>query len=1244
MKKLFSVKRIVITIILSAIFVTSNTNAQPQFKGRSQHLEMINRDKVVLVVKPTVEKVGEEVISDPLELIFENRSEGYKIDHSRLLPSSWVGQYTFQIVARDQANNTANKSIQVTYEPDEIRSTTEQEGFVWVPSSTIAFRDIDHKKAVSTAPILDEFGEPLNGAYDVRAAIKEGSDVSLRINGIEVSPGEWPRLVGAINLNNTNGIFEADIAAHTEADEGEAEVILTIDAPNSPVIMVPVKVWKPKPVFTVTSNSILQGIDTLYAKLTMEDDSRCQLEGSTIKALTHDVFKSPKCFLSWSYPSGLSQGSSVTSLEGKIYSAGTYQVSYFLQMYNYDGAAITVATGNQEISVIPPDGELEFGFQNVPDQITRAVQTVTLSLAQTKGPNCSIFSSLTTAQENSTNQTKCIVEWTKLPDGLAQDSLSETPTLTGIVSKSAENIVQWKVSILDQQGIPFEITTQEAILNLVDPVLPTITFEESVNKSGNILLIPAEGGKIGVASIYPGSANIDLGVTYGADEENVKKLEGYAYKKDTPLRSTVEITTATVGESATIKIKGSYTEYPSLSNELELSSLIIPNSRIQPYLSVNQKEVLSTEQIPLHVKMENPYSDDAYNAETMGQWEIRILQRVSMSNLVPLTDFAVATSGEIDINLDASTLEGSYVRLVAEAKLINVAGIDVRRKSSGSVAVVLLRGNAIVSELKTNTISGPAPLSLIANLALEESDDRNAVGSVTYQISQDDGATWVSTLSSSRNMFRFSKKFDAGVYKLRAVVVNKNSDESYTTEELTIQAFNVPRLYVEAPENVFVGDTAQVTSRATYDGSDLSEDDWALQYSTDKGQTWNDTDKSFTVSQNEEGRLDYYMRARLQDSDADNRDAYSTDRLRVSFRNVRPPRIRVTGSRRIEVGKPYEYSATVLPPYNGMDLNLATEWTLPDGTTSTSETITYTPTGSDAALERINLKVKATIVGKESDGGVREYNMPLRLWEYKWPNWQFAIKKYSNYAPAKVNVRLRTTTSLPYLDEPKYLWVLPSEADIIKDTSATSRDFSLEDAGSYTVQATVSDARGNLQVVSDTIELQVPPPYDMEIRIREGNEYMREPLELRFNPVITGGHPDDRIASYLFYVDGVTVPERYRAATVELEAGEHTLRIEATTEQGHVISKEETVNVNENQKPYCNLIGEILSTAWRYTATCEDNDGRVKEYQWYVDGELKPIYGNRITVSNTGRTEPPAIKIIAKDDSGDESDPAELLP
>ncbi|MFX4226359.1 MAG: hypothetical protein ACFHHU_00285 [Porticoccaceae bacterium] len=557
--------------------------------------------------------------------------------------------------------------------------------------------------------------------------------------------------------------------------------------------------------------------------------------------------------------------------------------------------------------------------------------------------------------------------------------------------------------------------------------------------------------------------------------------------------------------------------------------------------------------------MEIGDGQSAYDASRMGTWEVRVLERAGIGDYKELSEWLPTNAaGQADVDVDLSTYEAGALRLTAEARLVLTSpiGEDIIRESSRYLAIEILDGTAIDGNISSRKIAGPAPLSTVIDFRPEDYADRRAMGDVTFEVSEDGGSNW-SEYTSNNGSTRLIQTFAEGTYLVRANVENANSGEVSTTDPIEIVAFKIPVITIDGTEIAFEGETVTADLMVTYDDAVLPASEFVLERSQDRRKTWEPVNSlSETITSAESATVSTYYRARHVDAPDDNRYSWADALHRVSFRRIKAPRVSVSGERRVEIGEAYEFRAAIIEPYRGLDREYDGEWIMPDGSTQYGDTVTYIPTEDDLENRQLEIAYRAWMTDYPDEIG--QDDQRLYLWQYEWPTWRLAIDRKSYYPPAIVEIRAKTLGSTPSLEDPRFTWELPDGPSIESDTLDDMRILKVEGTGEFAVALTIADARGNESSVEGTFEILPAPPIELDLRVREGNEYFREPLDVSLDTIMRGGHPDDRPVKYSYFVDGLlaTEDDRARQSTV-LMAGSHTVRVEVETKFGQTVQQEQ---------------------------------------------------------------------------------------
>jgi hypothetical protein len=290
----------------------------------------------------------------------------------------------------------------------------------------------------------------------------------------------------------------------------------------------------------------------------------------------------------------------------------------------------------------------------------------------------------------------------------------------------------------------------------------------------------------------------------------------------------------------------------------------------------------------------------------------------------------------------------------------------------------------------------------------------------------------------------------------------------------------------------------------------------------------------------------------------------------------------------------------------------------------------------------VEIAYEAWVSGFEEAGTRVGRDLRARVWKYAWPNWGLNLRTNARVAPVDVTARARMLSFRGQLENPEYVWELSGPGmQVVEDKWADMRTLQLTEPGSYTVTVSITDARGNHTVLEETLEVGEADPYEVSINYTASNEYLRAPVEIRMRPQVSGGHPRDRVQERIYHVNGELVESMGYGARVELGEGTHDVSLTIRTRMGEAFTESMVLDVKPNQPPVCEVQVEDRASSWRLHAACEDPDGRMRTYEWTVNGEPVSVRSNRLTLQKSVYSDVlPTVEVVGFDDAGGASQPA----
>lgn len=1208
---------------------------------------------------------------DNVDMGSSNRNGRVRIEYPVLFPSLEEGkEYKLTLVAEDHQGNATAKTVTFNYGPPEVAVTGQRDGKLWIPAVAQEFTRTDSTPALITEPLALGDGTIVHGTYNIQATLGTDSELPVKINGVTVSPGETLSVASNYDFSNSNGRILLPIQALTDSEGGHVSLLLSTDAPNSPIAVVNLQLWKPSVDLVSPTWEYRQVIDALDIKAQPSEGSACMVTVDEVVAKRSDPFAGPVCLLEWvEMPDSAilsretANGLRVAGLRGEAVALGEQNIKYNLFMYSGAGQKIKVGEGEKVINVVSAADSVALDANLPTEALIRKIDDINIRPRQTEGPTCSFTLDKDQALRSSSlgiseHSKTCWFEWSHLPDGVDQDEYTSIPLARGMFQEVGSHDIGWRVSIFSRTGEQVVLADQVTSIEAVNPPFPDITLSSPflLNEDEKVLIVPLNEMNLGEVSIQGKRASIDIEINRDSESLYAETLvPGYGYSGNVINRRLPSPSEKKLWETTDYTVKSTYTDIPDVSITETYTAYSTPITGAKPFISSPNEYALNTDTLPIHVDILDQYSHrDPYNAETMGEWRTRVLRIMPSGELEAVSDWTSMSNGHAEFDVDISEIaDVRTLRFTAESELIHsIDGYNRVEQSPRVLFLSLLRGEAIDAEITTRTISGPAPLRGSFKVDLADRTMMSSTGDIVWERSTDGGATWEQHVPDERYKFIYNETFDTGTYHLRALVTNKNSGVQSYTEQIEVIAYDKPELQIEGPTIRFVGDEVTLTANAGYESmvdgerifTPINQDDTVIEWSIDGGRNYEQTGPTLTLSSDTQKRIMIAARVRTTHAPEEDRYAYNVKKTSIEFKPIRAPRVRVTGPSLVEVGKTYEFKAVKSLPYRGMGDTILGYFTLPNGEQVHGDVLTYTPTDEDLVGGRMAIRYDAWIEGYEDQGTEATHTLRSSIWKYVWPDFAMHYQANATVAPALVTMTIRPLQAVGNrLEEPKYEWVLPEQIEMIDNSRDITRKFRVLEPGDHMVTVRITDARGHEALVEYPISLAEAIPFTLDLELSPDNAGFREPLSLIVRPRISGGHPRDRFDSFEFTVDGETVDSLNRYAKIDLDKGIYNIGVTMTSQMGVVTQESVNVEVFENQVPICTVSQRESITAFVYTADCVDPDGRLRGYDWQL-GDRELVSGSRsITVGKHRLEGVTQIILVGIDDSGGRSEPV-IIP
>lgn len=1142
----------------------------------------------------------------------------------------YAGRITLNITATDQDGLTVTKPLNI-YARKMVSA-----GSIILPAvqGPLYSKTGDH--AIVTPKLEDTVSK-----YTVR--VTESSTGGVMLGDLQIEPGQEAELQpGAYQKNNKTVSLPV---GSTQTGTGYTTVVQFIpDDFRFPALSYTLVF---KPIVTELANvqaNYVQLFDSLNIQVRHKADNLCRLTVQESLAANHDPVKQPTCLVEWFATPDESElgtyressGTMAPSLTGHGITPGVQKAGYNLYMYTGEGQRNLIQTVEKDVVVESANGKVILGPEKPRQSILQMVENLAFSLANKSELKCIVTRSPRTSTEN---QKFCNTEWTEIPAGFQEDLNREQPAINGYAEHTGSVRFAWTVHAVSPKGTRIELGSQSVSVNVTEPQGPSITID-SIHKYGDVYAIPLNQRlNLGTAVIDAnGPADLFVETT-----DSVGEVVGYEYLSGYSNESNVVRAYLTadhdgeVNSKHTMQVRAAYTRLPSVETIDVLNYQFVPSTGVYPYFKINVDKVLDTEDLPVTVTMTDRANyNNSYNP-SYGVWDIQVFEVIRKmgeeTRYEPVSD--VVRSGEdgtASFELDLANVSATNTRLIAKATLVHDIEGYVREAESKQVYVSVLYGGEVAGEVYGKRLSGPAPFNAYLQYKpfKEDAKAARALGTTIWEVSGDGGQTWDRTEPSTRP--QFGRTFEKGSYLVRAIAENKNSGVIYNSETVEIVVYNNPELYIVGDQEVFVGDTAEITVSPFYEGEPLGLDSVTIEWSTDKATTFEPGTHEYVATRDTAGSYPLSVRVKEATAPADDRYAWTTYKVNPRFHEVSGPKVGLRGPRKMEYGKTYEITATATPRVKGLKGTVRGHFILPDGSTVEGESLLYEPTKEDVESSRVNLVYKAWFEDFEDKGGVTERALNMRVWEYVWPSFTLEAQGTIRYAPTKAILALMNSPIPTPIEDATYVWNLPEGVTITKDRG-NRLEIDIAKGGDLDFSVTVSDGRGNETTAALSMNLEDAPAWIVESEVKYSNELMREPLSVSYRPTFKGGHPKDRIGKKTFFVNGEMLKSGGITAKAELPAGVHVISVEMLTRYGHTVTDEIEVEVLANKIPVCTVEAEDVNGRWRVEPDCHDDDGVVRRILWNVGGsessgsKYKTFIQSRIT-------EPTLVQVRAVDDSG----------
>lgn len=838
------------------------------------------------------------------------------------------------------------------------------------------------------------------------------------------------------------------------------------------------------------------------------------------------------------------------------------------------------------------------------------------------------------------NKNTCYISINKAPVNFKIAPVRGVVKLTGEYSELGQDQIDIDIYSKSIYGETSKVDNIKHDFEVIEPKVPEIKFLTRLAQHDSKYIVGAKERYIGNVYVYAdGPVEVTIKSSSPNSEPVTEIIDRGADETFGRLR-VVPMPEYTLWENEEITTTVKYLKKEEIFNEEKINLLYAPDSDGITLISEMSDEfAIKDESLNISVTAGWFSARDrtwSFPKDLLGEWDIYIAEKQEDGSLMPITEKMSSTSEKFDFSID--TTGKDVIEIVPVAELNDYQYGYNLTKIGAAMKIRIFDGDGIEAFITETIYTDRDTKNKSARLKLNSTDleNINVISNPNWYLKTPSGTEFNLIEEFKNQKYVEFPLLEKGIYEIKASVENKYSGLMTETPSIPLVNFDNPVYTISGPQNSFIGD--EITLSLSYQDIELIDfKELDAEYSTDSGISWNNIEnkKDFTISFNEEAKIEVLTRVKDSNSPAEAEVSWSNNSYRVAFNLPRSPVARVSGPYRMEVGENYDITVEVRPPYASFNRGVISEWTFPDETKEIQEgeIFNFTPTSGDLSNGYITLKLSSWIDGYKEES-IRDQNIRFRAFEYIWPDFEYSTRQYSNIAPSQARIRLTPYgTSISYLDELNIEYVIPE--DMILDYESTSNiAVTITQEGDFTIPINISDARGNKTTLN--VPISVVEAEKLTISLKDNMpENNREPVDLNLIAYTEGGHYLDRIESYIWTINGELQDDSSRYLRLyDLLEGEHTVELEINTKFGNKSNYTKSYTIKNNITPICKLEYEEYRTYSKVNSNCVDVDGRVQSYDWVIDGE-KTGRSSSLTVLKAMNIEYSDVRLIVEDDSNE---------
>lgn len=880
-----------------------------------------------------------------------------------------------------------------------------------------------------------------------------------------------------------------------------------------------------------------------------------------------------------------------------------------------------------------------FMLSGIPDQLYHRVQSADIYLVQ-NGGRCTLASSAEVAALISQPTRKgCTIEWDTYPTGMSASFIGWTNALKGAADELGEQPIGWSVVYHNKDGKKLEIASGESMVNVVPSSPIELTLRGRQQLAEGVYGRQYNTDSIGNYRLKTNPAAITLTQQVAGGAEASRQFGqlpfDYIYELSGNL-SDPQKEARPIWERVPVDVIATYDLAPDIETRAQVEVIQLPDQYVNAYLSMDVESMHSQESTMVKIDVglfDRSSGIVEFDPERMGTWQVYPASRVD-GVLKPLgVPVKLEQEGGVSVEMSGMDAFDAGGVLYAVADIESPHPEYTRQIISSPHYIEVLKGSAVEGELDARRLSGRVPFYATLQYQFDSAADRKVATNMRWETSSD-GVTW-SVLDAHQNSpYSNFNLQEAQQLFVRLKIDNSATGEVTVSETIELNAYENAQLGITGPTQAYAGQ--EVTLVLTDQGTPIHSSEGIAQWSLDNGVTWTDGDVAESFTFENAGEL-VQLKARFRLSSTSSTvgdDGWTESSYYLQVVEPRPLNISARAPSLAEAGSSIALVATAYNPYSGVQADVITQWTMPDGTVRSELETSYLISEGELDLnETLSFGFAAWVDGyKEQTYAEREAT--TRGWAYEFPQLTLTLNTNVSVAPSNIYA----IVNQPYVFAPGvtfgYEWLIDETKARIEYQNGRSALIVAEESGVQQIQVRAFDNRGNEELITAFIDVLEPEVMTGSMRIYASNQYYRAPLILNTLASADPGHPRDYATEFSWELNGEPIEGISSANRIEItEPGVYDVSVNITTKYGQVEQFTETVTVIPNEAPYCEPQLESTETTITVKTNCRDNDGRIIAYRWLWDGQEQGPFGTQIRFSKHQYPNL-SIEFFAIDDSG----------